>query len=153
MRTLPLLVLALFVTGCASGPAGPTLPDTLTFKHNDYEEGGGILPIVGMLELVIEPTGEARSACRRQILSDVERDGDLTREQLVELVTRVEAWTAKGASLPPAAGKNHGLIVYGARKIGWEKDASLPPEVTELVRFLLTIPPTLRVKQRGKKQQ
>ena len=70
---------------------------------------------------------------------------------MVELVTRVEAWTAKGGTLPPAAGKNHGLIVYGDKKAGWEKDASLPPELSELVRFLLTIPPTLRVKERPRK--
>jgi len=148
----PTALLILLLAGCASpGPAGPTLPETLTFKHVDYQESGGILPIVGTLELTIEPTGEARSACRRQILTDVERVGPLSREQLVELVTRVEAWTAKGGKLPPAAGKNHGLIVYGEKKAGWEKDASLPPELAELVRFLLTIPPTLRVKERTRK--
>jgi hypothetical protein len=149
---LSFALLAVLAAGCASsGPAGPTLPETLTFKHNDYEEAGGILPIVGALELKIEPTGEATSACRRQILTDVERSGSLSREQLVELVTRVEAWTAKGGTLPPAGGKNHGLIVYGGKKAGWEKDASLPPELAELVRFLLTIPPTLRVQQRPRK--
>ena len=144
--------LLLLAAGCASpGPAGPTLPETLTFKHNDYEEGGGILPIVGALELTIEPTGEAKSACRRQILTDVERSGPLSRRQLVELVTRVEIWTAKAGDFPPAAGKSHGSIVYGAKKAGWEKDASLPPELADLVRFLLTIPPTLRVKERPRK--
>lgn len=151
MRTTAALLI-LLAAGCASpGPAGPTLPETLTFKQVDYEEGGGILPITGILELTIEPTGEAKSACRRQILTDVERAGPLSREQLVELVTRVEAWTAKGGKLPPAAGKNHGLIVYGDKKAGWEKDASLPPELSELVRFLLTIPPTLRVQSRPRK--
>ena len=148
----PTALLILLVAGCASsGPAGPTLPEVLTFKRVDYTESGGILPIVGTLELTIEPTGEARSACRRQILTDVERAGALSREQLVELVTRVEAWTAKGGKLPPAAAKNHGLIVYGEKKAAWEKDASLPPELAELVRFLLTIPPTLRVKERPRK--
>ena len=147
-----LAALAVLAAGCAStAPAGPTLPETLTFKQVGYEEAGGILPIVGTLELTIEPTGEATSACRRQVLTDVERSGPLSREQLVELVTRVEAWTAKGGSLPPAAGKNHGLIVYGDRKAGWEKDASLPQELSELVRFLRTIPPTLRVKERPRK--
>ena len=151
MRT-PAALLILLLSGCASpGPAGPTLPETLTFKHADYQDSGGLLPIVGTLELVLLPTGEARSACRRSILTDVERSGPLTREQLVELVTRVEAWTAKGGSLPPAAGKTQGLIVYGEKKAAWEKDASLPPELAELVRFLLTIPPTLRVKERTRK--
>lgn len=156
-RSAILLLLAaggstLLTAGCASpGPAGPTLPQTLTFKHLDYQESGGILPIVGTLELIIEPTGEATSACRRNILTDLERAGELSREQLVELVTRVEAWTSKGTEFPPAAGKNFGLIVYGTKKAGWEKDASLPPEIAELVRFLLTIPPTLRVKQRPRK--
>ena len=60
-------------------------------------------------------------------------------------------WTAKGGKLPPAAAKSHGLIVYGEKKAGWEKDASLPPELAELVRFLLTIPPTLPVKGRPRK--
>jgi hypothetical protein len=142
----------LLSAGCADpGPAGPTLPETLTFRHADYEEAGGILPIVGTLDLVIEPTGEAKSACRRQILTDVERSGALTREQLVELTTRVEAWTAKGGTLPPAAGKSHGSIVYGTKKAGWEKNASLPPELADLVRFLLTIPPTLHVNHRPRK--
>jgi hypothetical protein len=151
MRHLAALLLLLFPLGCASpGPAGPTLPETLTFKHVDYEESGGLLPIVGTLELTIEPTGEARSACRRQILTDVERGGPLSREQLVGLVNRVEAWTSKGDTVPPAAGKYHGLIVYGEKKAGWGKDASLPLELAELVRFLLTIPPTLSVKQRRK---
>jgi len=148
----PAALLILLLSGCASpGPAGPTLPETLTFKHAEYQDSGGLLPIVGTLELVLSPTGEATSACRRNILTDVERSGPLTREQLVELVTRVEAWTAKGGSLPSAGGKYHGLIVYGEKKAAWEKDASLPPELAELVRFLLTIPPTLHVKGRPRK--
>ena len=142
----------LLAVGCADpGPAGPTLPETLTFRHADYEESGGILPIVGILELVIEPTGEARSACRRQILTDVERSGPLTHEQLVRLVARVEAWTSKGGTLPPVVGKPHGMIVYGTNKATWGKDASLPLELAELVRYLLTIPPTLHVNQRTRK--
>jgi hypothetical protein len=152
MRILSAL-LPLIVAGCSTSqaPEGPTLPETLTFKHVDYQDAGGLLPIVGTLELTIEPNGEAKSACRRQILTDVERTGPLSRRQLVELVTRVEIWTAKAGEFPPAAGKNHGLIVYGAKKAGWEKDASLPPELADLVRFLLTIPPTLRVKERPRK--
>jgi hypothetical protein len=144
MRILPSLLI-LLMAGCASRPAGPTLPAPLTFKLADYEEVGGILPIVGILELVIEPTGEARSACRRQILTDVERRGDLSREQLLELVTRVEAWSAKVGNLPAGSGKGYGLLVYGTQKAAWEKDASLPPELEALVVFLKTIPPTLHV--------
>jgi hypothetical protein len=144
--------LLLLGAGCADpGPAGPTLPETLTFRHADYEESGGILPIVGTLELVIEPTGEAKSACRRQILTDVERSGPLSRRQLVELVTRVDLWAAKAGDLPAASGKNHGMIVYGTKKAAWQKDASLPPELADLVRFLLTIPPTLSVNHRPRK--
>ncbi|MBI3854282.1 MAG: hypothetical protein HY293_01180, partial [Planctomycetes bacterium] len=134
-----------------AGPAGPTLPLTLTFRHNDYEETGGTLPITGTLELIIEPSGEARAACRRQILTDVERSDPLTREQLTELVARVEAWTSKAADLPPGTGKNHGFISYGAKKAAWAKDAPLPPELKELVTFLLTIPPTLRVNRKAPK--
>jgi hypothetical protein len=148
MRTLASILVLAALCGCASsGPAGPTLPMTLTLKQWDYEEAGGILPITGMLDLIIEPTGEAKSACRRQLLSDVERSGDLSREQLVELVTRVEAWTAKVGDMP-GSGKNHGLLVYGTKKAAWQKDDSLPPELDALVKFLLTIPPTLHVQQR-----
>ena len=135
--------------GCATGPAGPTLPDKLTFKLNEYTEGGGVLPLTGRLELTIETTGEAKSACRRDILTDVERTGSLSREQLVELIARVEAWTSKGGDTAPA-GSNHGLIVYGAKKAGWTKDASRPAELQKLVDFLLTIPPSLRPVQRRK---
>ena len=141
-----MLVLAA-LAGCASGPPGPTLPMPLNLKQWDYEEAGGVLPVTGMLDLTIEPSGEARSACRRQLLTDVERSGTLSREQLVELVTKVEAWTAKVADMP-GNGKNHGLLVYGTRKAAWQKDASLPPELDALLKFLLTIPPTLSVQQR-----
>src|SRR5262245_32448009 len=146
------LAMTLFVltTGCATGPAGPTLPERLVFKLNEYQEGGGILPLTGRLELTIEPTGDAQSACRRDILTDVVRSGSLNREQCVELVSRVEAWISKGSDLPPVGGQNHGLIIYGAKKAGWVKDAKLPPEVQELVNFLLTIPTTLRLETRMK---
>jgi len=148
MRTLSSILILAAASGCASsGPPGPTLPMTLNLKQWDYEEAGGILPITGMLDLTIEPSGDAKSACRRQLLTDVERSGELSREQLVELVTKVEAWTAKVGDMP-GSGKNHGLLVYGTKKAAWQKDDSLPPELAALVKFLLTIPPTLRVQQR-----
>jgi hypothetical protein len=143
---LSILTLAA-LAGCASGPPGPTLPLRLNLKQSDYQEVGGILPVTGMLDLTIEPSGDARSACRRQILTDVERSGTLTREQLVELVTKVEAWNAKVSDMP-GNGKNYSLLVYGDKKAAWQKDASLPPELDALVKFLLTIPPTLTVQQR-----
>jgi hypothetical protein len=139
----------MLISGCATGPAGPTLPHTLTFKLNEYVEGGGILPLTGRLELTIDRSGDARSACRRDILTDIERSGSLSREQLLELGTRVQAWTSKEGATAPA-GKNHGLIVYGERKAGWAKDAVLPPELQQLVDFLLTIPTTLPVETRRK---
>jgi hypothetical protein len=148
MRPLAGAVALMLAAGCAQpGPAGPTLPVKLTFKLNDYEDRGGLLPITGMLELVIEPNGEASAVCRRTILSDVERSDPLTREQLAELVARVEAWTSKGADVHPR-GKNHGFLSYGEKKAGWERDAALPDELQALVNFLLTIPPTLHVVQR-----
>jgi hypothetical protein len=143
---LSMLILAAFA-GCASGPAGPTLPIPINLKLADYEEKGGILPVTGILDLTIEPSGEARSACRRQILTDVERSGGLSREQLIELVTYVEAWTAKVSNMP-GSGKNYGLLVYGDKKAAWKKDDVLPPELDALVHFLLTIPPTLHLQQR-----
>jgi hypothetical protein len=142
------LAILLAAAGCASGPAGPTLPSTLTFKLNDYEEGGGLLPITGRLVLTIEPTGEAQAATRRDILSDVVRKDDLTREQLEELVRRVNAWTASKEKDPVGTGKNHGFLGYTDRKAGWDKEATLPKELQELVQFLLTLPPTLRVEKK-----
>jgi hypothetical protein len=150
MRTiLSIVALAALaaLAGCASGPPGPTLPLPLNLKLTEYEESGGILPIRGMLDLTIEPSGEGKSVCRRQILTDVERDGTLARHQLVELVTKVEAWTSKVPNMP-GTGKNYGLLVYGDKKAAWQKDDSLPPELDMLVKFLLTIPPTLKVQQR-----
>jgi hypothetical protein len=149
MRSLASILILVALAGCASEPPGPTLPMPLNLKLNDYEESGGILPIVGMLDLTIEPSGEARSACRRQILIDVGRSGELSREQLVELVTRVEAWTSKVGNMS-GSGKNYGLLVYGEKKAAWQKDDSLPLELAALVKFLLTIPPTLHVHQRRK---
>lgn len=141
---------ALLPTGCADpGPAGPTLPSTFVFKYVDYEEKGGLLPIKGTLELTIEPDGHATAATRREFLHGVVRRDPLRREQLVELITKVDAWTAEGVHLPPK-GQNQGLVVYGEKKAGWEKDASLPPKLKELVDFLLTIPPTLHVEKRDK---
>jgi len=147
MRTILSILALAALAGCASGPPGPTLPLPLNLKLSDYEESGGILPVTGMLDLTIEPSGEAKSACRRQILTDVERSGTLARHQLVELVTKVEAWTSKVPDMPGTA-KNYGLLVYGDKKAAWQKDASLPPELDMLVKFLLTIPPTLQLQQR-----
>lgn len=149
MRFILAALVSASVAGCATGPAGPTLPQTLTFKLLEYEETGGLLAINGRLELTIEPSGDARSACIRDILSDVSRSGSLTHDQLVQLVSRVEAWTAKEGD-PAPGGKNFGLLVYGTKKAGWQKDAVLPPELKQLVDFLLTLPPTLRVEQRRK---
>lgn len=137
---------ALLVAGCApSGPAGPTLPVPLTFSMADYEDKGGILPITGTLVLTIEPSGVAKSACHRPILTDVERRGELNGEQLQELVRRVDAWAAKAGDAPPAPAKVYATLVYGTKKAWWQKDATLDPELTSLVQFLLSIPPSLSV--------
>jgi len=150
MRPLFAALALFFAAGCADpAPAGPGLSTTLTFKLNEYEERGGLLAIEGRLELTIEPSGEAHSACKRDILTDVERKGTLTREQIADVLARVEAWKSSSKDVPPA-GQNHGLIVYGAKKAGWAKDAALPAELQELVKVLLTIPPTLSVERRAK---
>ena len=152
MRLLAGAFVLMAAAGCAApGPAGPTLPATFRFEINDYEEKGPALAIKGRLELVIETDGQAMAACRRQLFSDFERSDPLTREQLVELVARVEAWTSKGGVLPPPP-KPYGLIVYGDRKVGWGRETVLPPELQELVQFLLTIPPTLHPVWRGTKR-
>jgi hypothetical protein len=142
-----LVGLLVFAAGCASEPAGPTLPMPVTLTLADYEEEGGILPIVGTLELTVEPTGAAKSVCRREILTDVERKGELNHDQLVELVARVEAWTSRGNDPEFARGKPRGVLVYGTRRAAWGKDDTLEPELNALVIFLRRIPPTLRVLQ------
>lgn len=147
MRT-PLAILLAILAGCSSAPAGPTLPQTLTLRRVDYEEKGGILPVSGILELVIEPTGEAKSSCLRTLLTNVDRAGDLDHEQLVELVQKVEAWVKKAGDATPPKGNNYGLLIYGDKKAGWQKDDKLPPELESLVNFLLTVPPTLRLQIR-----
>src|SRR6185436_4921820 len=152
MRTFTVLFGLLVLAGCAQpGPAGPTLPMKLRFEMEDYEDNGPALGITGRLELVIQPNGTAFAATRRKVWTDFERTDPLTREQLVELVSRVEAWTSKGGDLPPGP-KPYGYIAYGEKKAGWEKDKPLPPELQELVKFLLTIPPTLHPVWRGTKR-
>ena len=152
MRTFLGAVVVLLAVGCANpGPAGPTLPMKLRFEIDDYEDKGPSLAIKGRLELLIEPNGNAFAATRRKIFNDFERTDPLTREQLVELVSRVEAWTSKGGDLPPVA-RPYGLIVYGEKKALWDKEKVLPPELKALVDFLLTIPPTLHPVWRGTKK-
>jgi len=152
MRILLAAVALMAVAGCADpGPAGPTLPMKFRFEIEDYEDSGPILPITGRLELVIEPNGTAFAATRRKIFTDFERSGPLTREQLEELVSRVEAWTSKGGDLPSSP-KPYGLILYGEKKARWDKEKALSPELQELVKFLLTIPPTLHPVWRGTKR-
>jgi len=155
MRTLLAAVALMGIAGCADpGPAGPTLPMKLRFELADYEDKGPNAPVLGIqgrLELLIEPDGKAFAATRRQIFTDFERTGPLTREQLVELTHRVDAWMLKDENPPPVP-RPTGLIVYGERKVGWEKGKPLPPELQALVQFLLTIPPTLPPVWRGTKR-
>jgi len=152
MRTFTVLFGLLVLAGCAqTGPAGPTLPMKLRFEIEDYEDNGPALGITGRLELVIDPNGRAFAATRRKVFTDFERTDPLTREQLVELVSRVEAWTSKGGELPTSP-KPYGVVVYGEKKAMWDKDKALSPELQELVKFLVSIPPTLHPVWRGTKR-
>lgn len=141
--------LTLLLAGCAaSGPPAPPLAQTLTLTEQNYEEKGGILPMSGTLTLTVEPDGSASSICKRQILTDVERRGDLSNEARWELHTKVEAWVAKAGSPPPPSPKHYGLLTYGDLKVAWEKDASLAPELADLVGFLKQQIATLGVVRR-----
>jgi hypothetical protein len=123
------------LAACASGPPAPPLSAPITLTEPDYEEKGGILPVVGFLTVTVKPEGEATSICRRQILTDVERSGDLTNAERWELYTKAEAWAAKAVNEGAPTGKPHCSLTYGVHRATWEKGASLPPELDELVQY------------------
>jgi hypothetical protein len=116
--------------------------------EQDYEERGGILPIVGTLTFTIAPDGAAEAITRRQIFSDVERKGDLSNEGRWELHTKVEAWTAKAGKPPAPLPKPHGSLTYGDLKVTWAKEAVLAPELADLVAFLKAQATTISVVRR-----
>jgi hypothetical protein len=134
------------LAGCAaSGPPAPPLSQTLILVEQNFEEKGGLLPIIGTLTLTIAPDGGATSICKRQILTDVERRGDLSNEARWELHTKVEAWTAKAGPPSAPSPKPYGSLTYGDLKITWEKDALLIPELADLVAFLKVQTTTISV--------
>jgi len=150
MKQLLVGILVL-LAGCASsGPPAPPLSAPITLIEPDYEEKGGILPVAGMLTVTVKPEGEATSICRRQILTDVERSGDLTNSERWELYTKAEAWAAKAVNEGAPTGKPRCSLTYGEHKTSWEKGASLPPELDELVQYLKSLSRSLSiVRKRG----
>jgi len=133
------------VAGCAaSGPPAPPLAATLTLTEPDFEEKGGILSIVGVLTMTVQPDGEATSICKRQIFTDVERRGDLSNSERWELHAKAEAWAEKAGAEAPAA-KPYGTLTYGDHKASWEKGATLPPELADLVQYLKRLTLSLSV--------
>ncbi len=145
LAVLPLLILA----GCAaSGPPAPPLEATLTMTEPDFEEKGGILPIVGTLTVTVAPDGAAESICRRQIFTDVERRGDLSNAERWELHNKVDAWVARAGEDPASSGPPYGVLTYGTHKATWSKGASLSPELRELVQYLKTLTLSLNVVRR-----
>ena len=143
-------LLGVFLAGCAaSGPPAPPLSATLILTEQEFEDKGGIFPIIGTLTFTIEPDGHATSFCRRQILSDVERRGELSNEALWALNTKLEAWTAKAAKPPaPTAAKPYGSLTYGDLKASWGKGDLLAPELSDLVAFLKAQTTTIGVVRR-----
>lgn len=144
------LTLALFVlSGCAaSGPPPPPLAAVIVLTEPDFEEKGGILPVVGVLTVTVSPEGEASSICKRQIFTDVERRGDLSNQERWELHTKVEAWAEKAATEPQSSPKVYGTLTYGAITATWEKGASLAPELEDLVHYLKQLTLSLGVVRR-----
>jgi hypothetical protein len=143
-------LLGVFLAGCAaSGPPAPPLSSTLILTEQDFEDKGGIFPIIGTLTFTIEPDGHATSFCRRQILSDVERRGELSNDSRWELNTKIEAWTAKAARpSAPAAPNPYGSLTYGDLKVTWGKGDLLAPELADLVSFLKAQTTTIGVVRR-----
>jgi hypothetical protein len=80
--------------------------------------------IQGRLELLIEPNGTAFAATRRQIFTDFERTGPLTREQLVELAHRVDAWTLKDENPPPVRSPTASSSMVTEGRLGKGKTAA-----------------------------
>ncbi|HLY75785.1 MAG TPA: hypothetical protein VKU80_16830 [Planctomycetota bacterium] len=136
----------ILLVGCASsGPPAPPLSASITFTEPDYEEKGGILPVTGFLTVTVKPEGEATSICKRQILTDVERSGELSNAQRWELYTKAEAWAAKAVNEGAPTGKPHCSLSYGNHRATWEKGASLPPELDELVQYIKSLTLSLSV--------
>jgi hypothetical protein len=134
------------LAGCAaSGPPAPPLSQTLILVEQNFEEKGGLLPIIGTLTFTVAPDGAATSICKRQIFTDVERRGDLSNEARWELHTKVEAWTAKAGPPSAPSPKSYGSLSYGDLKVTWEKDALLMPELADLVAFLKVQTTTISV--------
>jgi hypothetical protein len=144
-------LLGVFLAGCAaSGPPAPPLSHTLVLMEQDFEDKGGIFPIVGTLTFTVEPDGGATSFCRRQVFTDVERRGELSTESRWELNTKIEAWTAKAVKppAPAAAPKPYGSLTYGDLKVTWGKGDLLDPELSDLVAFLKVQTTTISVVRR-----
>jgi len=144
-------LLGVFLAGCAaSGPPAPPLSHPLVLMEQEFEEKGGILPIVGTLTFTIEPDGSATSFCRRQIFTDVERRGELSNEARWELNAKIEGWTAKAVKPPEpaAAPKPWGSLTYGDLKVTWSKGDLLAPELSDLVAFLKAQTKTINVVRR-----
>ncbi len=144
-----LIALLVVLAACGtSGPPAPPLGAILTLTEPDFEEKGGILPVVGVLTVTVSPEGEAKSVCKRQLFTDVERQGELSNAQRWELHTKVETWEAKAGEESAAAAKPYGSLTYGTRKVTWEKGASLSPELADLVHYLKALTLNLSVVRR-----
>jgi len=142
-----LAALLLVLPGCgSSGPPAPPLEATIKLTEPDFEEKGGILPIVGTLTVTITAEGEAESICKREIFTDVERRGYLSNAERWELHNKVDAWVAKAGEDPGSSGGHpYGVLTYGTYKVTWSKGASLSPEMRELVQYLKTLTLSLNV--------
>jgi hypothetical protein len=144
-------LLFLGLAACADpGPPAPPLAHPLSLYLREYEEPSPIMSVIGALTLKLEPDGEAESRLKRQLLTDIDRRRTLSNQDRWELHTKVEAWAAVAGSPEPPAPKAFGILTYGDLKVSWEKDASLKPELADLVEYLKKINLTLQVvRKRG----
>ncbi len=150
MRKFCWMIALAALAGCATGPAGPTLPSTLLSPDAEFEDTGGVLPIHGVLQLKIETDGMGTSTVAREIWTNIDRRSALSGDQLQQVHRLVEAWVAGGKEGPNVGAKPFASISYEGKKFGWAKDAALPDALNALVAYLRTIPPTLSLSGRRK---
>jgi hypothetical protein len=144
-------VLLLFLAACASedeGSGGPRLSSELIYRRYSVDPSGTV-NTDSQLELRVAPSGSARSVVRRSWLSDLNRRGSLSSDDLDKLCRLLGHWEQMASAVPAAPSqKVSGILEYGARRVQWARDTPLADELRELIHFLDGIEETLSIQKR-----